>query len=160
MSKENQEQEIYVAPETEAQVEASSTDQNEVAPVEVSRTTRFQNELQANLGLILGKKISRETAWKLYKECIDTTVVFVSKDEEKKLPLSGVGTFQIKMSPPRKPVVREGEEPKKSKYADLPELPRFRFKPSERYRKYLLEELTDYKEPVEEESLKAESSEG
>lgn len=125
----------------------ATTEKAAEAPKEISRTTKFQNELQKNLGEVLGQKLSRETAWKLFKECLDTTVVFVAKDEEKKLPLSGVGTFLIKMSPPRKPVVREGEEAKESKYAGIPELPRFRYKISERYKKYLLEEIVGYKEP-------------
>lgn len=135
------------------QEESLSPDQSEASnqglelkKEQLTRTERFQEILRESLMEILGdklvkKKLTRDVAYKLFKECFDTMVDFVRLDEENKLPLAGIGTFAITMSPPRNPV-RGGV----SKLSQFEEIPHLKWKPSDRYRKYLFKKILDYVE--------------
>lgn len=136
---ENQNPEEEVSPET-------SEEENVFSNMQLTRTERFQEYLSKSLFDLLADKlkkgkVSRNVAYKVFKECFDTIVEFVRTDEENRLPLAGIGTFMIKMSPPRKPV--RGEESKLSKFS---EIPHFKWKPSDRYKKYLFKEMLGYEE--------------
>lgn len=132
--------------ESSVNSEESLLERNPIAKEQLTRTERFQETLRGSLFDIIGdrlvkKKLTRDVAYKLFKECFDTMVDFVRVDEENRLPLAGIGTFSINMSPPRKPV--RGGESKLSKYEKIPHL---KWKPSDRYRKYLNKKILGYEE--------------
>jgi hypothetical protein len=118
----------------------------EIVKEELTRTAKFQEELRFNFarlleGKLLKGKLSRDVAWKLFKESFDSMVEFVRTDSDMKLPLAGIGTFKIDMKPPRRPV--KGGESKLAAYDAIPHL---KWKPSDRYRKYLLKQVLGYEE--------------
>jgi hypothetical protein len=124
---------------------------------EKSKTELFKELLQHNLGAILGMKISKEIAWKLFKETVETPVSFclTLPAEDRRLPLAGLGTYSIRMSKPRAPVTRAGAEKKESRYAGFKEIPHFRFKPSDRIRKFLDSTILGLQAPAGEEPAAA-----
>lgn len=130
MSNENK-QEVK-APEATAPAAEAQAARRVKTEAEMTRTEKFQVALQSAFSEILGKKISRDQAWKLFKESFDTSVNFLVLDAENRLPLSGIGTFEIRKSKPRPPV--SGAPSKLAKYETIPHL---KFKPSSRYRDFL-----------------------
>lgn len=116
----------------------------EEVPVPVSATLLFKTQLQTNFEAILSNKLkdqrlSTDIAYKLFKESFDSVVEFLLNAKDSKLPLNGIGTFKITMDKPRVPV-RGGV----SKLADFEAIPHLKWKPSDRYRKYLLREILGY----------------
>jgi hypothetical protein len=107
------------------------------------RTANFKASLQKNftniLGTRLAKEISNDVAYKIFKESFDSMVDFVLTEKENILPLSGVGTFRINMTPPRKPVMGHT-----SPLEQFDNIPRLKWKPSDRYRRYLLKQILGY----------------
>lgn len=66
------------------------------APVkEVSKTDLYKEHLQKIISARVGKTISKEKAWAIFKDLIHGTVEFVFNTEDNVLPLAGVGTFKI-----------------------------------------------------------------
>lgn len=63
-------------------------------------TNSFKEKLQAILAAF-GLKVSKQTAWDIFKAIITGTVDFVVKTDNYKLPLSGIGVFKILQSKPR-----------------------------------------------------------
>jgi hypothetical protein len=127
-----------------------SEEQKEVAAAEESRgaakTDQFKIHLQKIIKDVTGKTVSKSTAWKLFKEIIGGTVQFVEKQEletsdnpdelgSRRLPLAGVGSFEIVNTKPRgtKAGFRKTENGELVKDESLkvwPFVPRFRFYPS------------------------------
>lgn len=124
---------------------------------QVSKTEQFKGHLQKVVKQSLGVKVSKETAWNLFKDVINSTVEFTlnakgvsAKDSkgndiikgENVLPLAGIGNFEILKTAPRKSkagykevkVEVDGKETKKLVKDDTlkvwPFVPRFRFYPS------------------------------
>jgi len=116
---------------------------------EVSKTEQFKEHLQKIIWQSTGKKVAKSTAWELYKNLFHGTVEFVLNDEDKKLPLAGVATFEILETKPRgskaglKQVVKEDgskvwEEDPDAEAWDV--VPRFRVYPSS-----VIDTLVEYK---------------
>jgi len=97
------------------------------------KTMAFKESLQAMFAA-RGIKVSKQSAWELFKDTIGTTVNFVVEDEDQKLTLSGVGSFRIHRSRPRG-----------GKANALKWIPRFRFVPSSRIQDELLDRLDCWK---------------
>lgn len=128
---------------TQAPVEENTSDESSVPKEKTAgelRTANFKTALQKNLteilGSRLGKRLSDDVAYKLFKECFDSMVEFVRLEEENRLPLSGIGTFSIQMTKPRKAV--NGESSELEKFEAIPHL---KWKPSIRYKKYLFKKI-------------------
>lgn len=67
----------------------------------VSKTEQFKVHLQKIIFQELGVKVSKDKAWNLFKAVILGTVEFTLKDADNKLPLAGVGTFEVLKTKPR-----------------------------------------------------------
>lgn len=67
----------------------------------VSKTDAYKVHLQKIIYQELGVKVSRDKAWNLFKSVIHGTVEHVLNIEDRKLPLAGVGTFEILETKPR-----------------------------------------------------------
>lgn len=93
-------------------------------PKVYSRTELFQLNLQATINESLNVKISRKAAWELFKGIVSCTVGDVVQNG--RLPLQGVGTFEIKEARPRK-----------SKVFTHKIVPRFRFRPGTKINDFL-----------------------
>lgn len=113
----------------------------------VERTELFKEHLQLMIKDVTGVKVSKKVAWELFKAFHKGTVEFVAKDEDNKLPLSGIGKFEILFASPTGKkagmvdAVNEDGTPKldkdgkavKVKDDTLPVwdfIPRFKFRPS------------------------------
>lgn len=115
---------------------------------EQSKTDKFKEHLQKIFKDTAGIKISKATAWDLFKEIILGTVEFVENqplekaeegDEDslgvRRLPLAGVGAFEVLNVKPRatKAGLRKDEQGNWVRDESLkvwPYVPRFRFRPS------------------------------
>lgn len=98
---------------------------------ERSKTDRFKEHIQKIIFQELGVKVSKDKAWGLFKAMIHGTTEFVLNDEDKKLPLAGVGTFQVLETKPRGSKAGLDEEGNPVEGAKVwPCVPRFRFYPS------------------------------
>jgi len=95
------------------------------------RTIAFKEHIQQTLAAS-GIEVNRNLAWQIYKDVIYATCAFTLKDSEKRLPLSGVGTFTIRESVPRK-----------GKADEYNYVPRLKFKPSSRISALLEEALPE-----------------
>jgi hypothetical protein len=84
----------------------------------LSQVERFYTVLKENLQKTLGDSfyghIGRKTTMRIFRECFDGIVEFTLNESDKKVPIMGIGTFEIDT---------EGSK--------------FKFKPSKRYSKYL-----------------------
>jgi hypothetical protein len=91
-----------------------------------SLTEQFKIYIQKRYQTILGTRISRESAWLLYKQSVHASANFVLNlpKESQRLSLAGVGTWEIIQAKARTP-----EEEK------LGFNPRFRFYPSSKIQK-------------------------
>jgi len=124
--------------------------------------------LQKNLQSVLQKhgiKVSRRVAWGVFKDVIATTVATTLDEESMRLPLAGVGTFEIKVLPLRKTHFssKEGESPR-GKELTHNQTVKFIFRPSSKIISYLEQNIegvlkTEPKEYVDifVETLKPES---
>lgn len=102
-----------------------------MAEKKVSKTDLYKQHLQRIIYQQLGVKVSKDKAWQLFKGVQKGTLEFVTKLEDHKLPLAGIGTYEIIETKPRgskagldkdgKPI--EGAKP-------WPCVPRYRFYPS------------------------------
>ena len=100
-----------------------------------TKTDQYKEHLQSIILNATGHKVSRETAWSLFKDIIHGTVQFTTKQENLALPLSGVGKFQVLKTTPRgsKAGLMKDEngtwvpDPKGTAWEFVP---RFRFYPS------------------------------
>lgn len=115
---------------------------------EQSKTDKFKEHLQKIIKTTAGVKISKATAWDLFKEIILGTVEFVENqplekaeegDEEslgvRRLPLAGVGAFEVLNVKPRASKAglkknEAGEWVRDESLKVWPFVPRFRFRPS------------------------------
>ena len=88
-----------------------------------------QEVLQAKFQEI-GVKVSKETAWKGFKACIDAVVDTCLKDDKNTVSLSGVGKFEILRVVPRQ-----------SKVGVVEFIPRLRFRPSTRINEFIEEAM-------------------
>lgn len=104
------------APETEAKAPAE--------PKELSRTQKFQIDLQELYSKEFEKKVSRQFAWDVFKKTISLCVDSVIRDG--RLPLQGVGTFEI---------IQAGA--RKSKLITHHHVPKFRFRPGAKINQFL-----------------------
>lgn len=100
---------------------------------ETNKTDMFKVHIQKIVFQTLGVKISKEKAWELFKAIQHGTVEFVINIEggSKKLPLAGVGTFEILETKPRGS--KAGLDPQGNPIPGAevwPCVPRFRFYPS------------------------------
>lgn len=68
---------------------------------ERSKTDRFKEHVQKIIFQELGVKVSKDKAWSLFKAITHGTFEFVLNEEDKKLPLAGVGTYEILETKPR-----------------------------------------------------------
>lgn len=59
------------------------------------KTDAFKMHLQAIINDTLGVKVSKETSWNLFKTMIYGSLQFTCMQEDKRVPLSGVGTFEV-----------------------------------------------------------------
>ena len=104
---------------------------------ERSKTEVFKEHLQTIIYQQTGKKVSKSKAWEIFKAITHGTVEFVlnipqeNEGDEKKLPLAGVGTFQILETSPRGSKAGLDKEGNPIEGAvPWPCVPRFRFYPS------------------------------
>ena len=75
---------------------------NEVTEAkEVSKTDKFKEHVQKIIFQVTGKKVSKSTAWELYKAIFHGSVEFVLNDPDKKVPLAGVCTLEVLETKPR-----------------------------------------------------------
>ena len=89
---------------TEEKVEGTQEEVTEVK--EVSETEKFKAHIQRIIFQETGKKVSKSVAWNLYKAMIHGSFEYTlnmedNKAGEKKLPLSGVCTFEVINTKPR-----------------------------------------------------------
>ena len=84
------------------------------------RTIAFKEKIQRTLSLS-GITVNKNLAWQIYKDMFYATVEFTVNDSEHRLPLSGVGTFSVRESVPRR-----------GKSEEYNFVPRFKVKPSSR----------------------------
>ena len=73
---------------------------------EQSKTQLFQSHIQEIVYQVTGKKVSRDTAWKLYKALMNGSVEFTLNQPEdakgnRTVSLAGVGKFTVSKSEPR-----------------------------------------------------------
>lgn len=68
---------------------------------EMSKTEQYKVHLQKIVAQELGVKVSKDKAWNLFKAVINGTVQFVLKLDDQKMPLAGVGTFEVLKTKPR-----------------------------------------------------------
>ena len=105
----------------------------ETSTKERGKTDVFKEHVQKIIFQTLGVKVSKEVAWNLFKAIQHGTVEFVIniEGENKKLPLAGVGTFEILETKPRGS--KAGLDPEGNSIEGAipwPCVPRFRFYPS------------------------------
>ena len=65
-----------------------------------SKTERFKEHVQKIVSDTLGVEVSKEKAWNLFKNIERGTMQFVALDEDNRLPIAGVGTYEIVFSKP------------------------------------------------------------
>ena len=65
-----------------------------------SKTERFKEHVQKIVSDTLEVEVSKEKAWKLFKNIERGTMQFVALDEDNRLPIAGVGTYEIVFSKP------------------------------------------------------------
>lgn len=109
------------------EIDESGADEPEAVLKEkgtVSRTQVFQDAIKDALTAELGKKISRDQSWKIFKAIISTTVQEVAKNG--RAPLQGVGTFEV---------IKAGC--RKSKLVTHNFVPKFRFRPGSKIDEFL-----------------------
>lgn len=100
-------------------------------PKQPSKTDTYKQHLQKIIYNQLGVKVSKDKAWGLFKDIIAGTVEFTLKQEDKKLPLAGVGTFEIMETKPRGSKAGLDKEGNPIEGAEAwPCVPRFKFYPS------------------------------
>ena len=101
---------------------------------------KFKALLQINLSKVLigegQSQISQNLAYELFCEAFDSIVMHTAMCDKKRLSLVGIGRFYIKMSPPRKIATKPT-----SRYAQLGDIPHFRWKPSFKYFKWLIQQI-------------------
>lgn len=98
---------------------------------ELSKTEQYKVHLQKIVYQELGIKVSRDKAWSLFKSIIHGTVEHVLHIEDKKMPLAGVGTFQVLETKPRGSKAGFDKDGNPIEGAESwPCVPRFRFYPS------------------------------
>jgi len=113
-----------------------------VLVLNIKEIEKFKALLQVNLSKVLITEgqppLSQGLAYDLFAEAFDTIVMHTATCEKRRISLTGIGRFYIKMGHPRristKPV---------SKYAALGEIPHFRWKPSFRYFKWLIQKINN-----------------
>lgn len=112
--------------------EVKNEEKKAVEVKEKSKTDRFKEHIQKIIYQELGVKVSKDKAWGLFKAIIHGTTEFVlNLDGDKKLPLSGVGTFQVLETKPRGSKAGLDDKGEKIEGAKVwPFVPRFRFYPS------------------------------
>ena len=91
------------------------------------KTDTFKVHLQGIIKDRLGEKVSKETAWNLFKDVINGTVQYVACQEDKHLSLSGIGRFEVIK------VMARGLK----KEAGKTHSPKFRFYPSSSIEKFV-----------------------
>ena len=67
----------------------------------VSKTELFKSHLQLIIKDSLGVKVSKDKSWELFKSIMGGTTEFVLNQEDLKLPLAGVGNFEVIKTEPR-----------------------------------------------------------
>lgn len=88
------------------------------------KTELFKAHLQDIFEEYTGQKLSKATAWSLWKALQRGTLRFVLEQEDKKLSLAGIGKFQVMYSSPK----NEQDKP----------IPRFKYYPSTSLKKAVL----------------------
>ena len=97
-------------------------------PKEMSKTDAYKVHVQKIIFQELGVKVSRDKAWSLFKAIIHGTVEHVLNIDKKKLPLAGIGTFEILDTKPRGSKAGLDKEGNPIEGAEAwPCVPRFRF---------------------------------
>lgn len=84
------------------------------------KSAAYKVHLQKIINDRLGVKVSKEAAWNLLKDIVFGTMQFVVSQPDKRLPLSGVGTFEV---------IKAGARGSK-KEAGAQYVPKYRFYPS------------------------------
>lgn len=103
----------------------------EVEKKELSKTDAYKVHIQKIIFQELGVKVSRDKAWSLFKAIIHGTVEHVLHIEDKKLPLAGVGTFEVLETKPRGSKAGLDKDGNAIEGVEAwPCVPRFRFYPS------------------------------
>jgi len=118
---------------------------NKVEQVKAEKEPTGTEALQEGLQVMLqkhGMKASRQTAWKVFKDFIATVMITTLDQEDMRLPLSGVGTFEIQVLDLRKthfsaPKEGEPEDVVKGKALTHNKTVKFNFRPSSRIVGYL-----------------------
>ena len=65
-----------------------------------SKTDNFKEHVQKIVSDTLEVEVSKEKAWKLFKNLERGTMQFVAVDEDNRLPIAGVGIYEIVFSKP------------------------------------------------------------
>lgn len=92
----------------------------------------------------VGAAVSKENAWKLFKEAIHGIVDLCLEDQDNAVSLSGIGKFEILKVAPRQ-----------SKVGVVEYIPRLRFRPSTRINEYLEEKMGQVPDVKKMEAVKA-----
>lgn len=96
-----------------------------------TKTDLFKQHLQKIIYQQLGVKVSKSKAWDLFKATQKGTVQFVLKDADNRLPLAGIGTFEVLKTQPRGSKAGLDKDGNPIEGATPWEfVPRFRFYPS------------------------------
>lgn len=109
------------------------------------KTAEFKKYLRIIYSKILEEEISEFTAWKLYNASIAHTVSFVSDMEDNRLPLNGIGIFEVQKTKHRNAM--DGT-PSKLEQDGVPFVPKFKFYPSTRIKAWLLKKFFNYEKPI------------
>lgn len=113
--------------EEEKVVEATK----EVDKKEPSKTDVYKKHLQMIIYQELGVKVSKDKAWGLFKAIQHGTVEFVLNLEDHRLPLAGVGSFEVIETKPRKTKAGLDKDGNPIEGAEVwPCVPRYRYYPS------------------------------
>jgi len=105
------------------------------------KTQKFRRSLKSEFTAILGKPISQDKAWELFKAAIATTVRESLDASNGRLPLGGVGVFEITHHKQKVPPNRESAWIKALKEKGIDTAPNLKWRISKRIKHFILAHL-------------------
>ena len=121
-----------------------------------SKTDNFKEHVQKIVSDTLEVEVSKEKAWKLFKNLERGTMQFVAVDEDNRLPIAGVGIYEIVFSKPtgkKAGMVKDenGNEIKDPTLEVWNYVPRYKVRPSSTVKEelYTIFKCPGYKKEVE-----------
>ena len=121
-----------------------------------SKTERFKEHVQKIVSDTLGVEVSKDRAWNLFKNIEKGTMQFVALDEDNRLPIAGVGIYEIVFSKPTGKKAgfvkdEDGNEVKDPTLEVWDYVPRYKVRPSSTVKEelYTIFKCPGYKKEVE-----------